>query len=260
VRTLRFYDKLGLLPPSGRTESGYRLYTDEDLLRLQQILALKFLGFSLDEIKTYLGTGPKGLRDALAEQKAMVRERRDQLDAVARALEETEELLRADGCDWECVVGVIRVIQMEQQTDWRRKYFTEEQLATIEDLGSRSYSAEARERMAAVHPGEWTEEDQQRVDARYAALHAGVKRLAAEGGDPAGPEAQALAAESLQLLEEFTRGNPQIEAGLSKWWENYQALPQEERPFPPPLTEEEFEFLERAKAIYRRGRSGSGGS
>jgi DNA-binding transcriptional MerR regulator len=60
IRTLRYYDKVGLLSPSQYTEAGYRLYTDADLLRLQQILALKFLGFSLEEIKHCLQIGPTG--------------------------------------------------------------------------------------------------------------------------------------------------------------------------------------------------------
>src|SRR5579871_1526984 len=64
-RTLRYYDKVGLLSPSGYTEAGYRLYTHEDLLRLQQILALKFLGFSLAEIKAYLQVDPVVLQDSL---------------------------------------------------------------------------------------------------------------------------------------------------------------------------------------------------
>ena len=51
VRTLHHYDRLGLLAPSGRTEAGYRLYGDRDLLRLEQILALKFIGFPLPEIR-----------------------------------------------------------------------------------------------------------------------------------------------------------------------------------------------------------------
>ncbi len=51
VRTLRYYDSVGLLCPAEYTEAGYRLYTDSDLSRLQQILALKFLGFSLEEIQ-----------------------------------------------------------------------------------------------------------------------------------------------------------------------------------------------------------------
>src|SRR5438128_10142424 len=54
VRTLRYYDKVGLLSPSYYTEAGYRLYTDTDFSRLQQILALKFLGFSLREINQCL--------------------------------------------------------------------------------------------------------------------------------------------------------------------------------------------------------------
>ncbi len=252
LRTLRYYDKVGLLPPSERTPAGYRLYTDEDLVRLQQILALKFLGFSLDEIATYLGTEPRDLRDALAEQRAMVSERQKQLQAVARAIEETEEQLRTDRCDWECVVRVIRVIQMEQNSDWRSKYFTEEQMVTMEELHQRSYSDEVRERFSAIHTREWTEEDQKRIDERYAALHAGVKQMVAESGDPAGPQAQALAGESIRLIEEFTTGDPKIEAGLSKWWENYQALPEQQKPFQSPLNAEESGFLERAKAIYKQ--------
>lgn len=54
VRTLRFYDQIGLFSPSGQTESGHRQYDELDLLRLQQILALKELGLSLEEVKNAL--------------------------------------------------------------------------------------------------------------------------------------------------------------------------------------------------------------
>ena len=50
IRTLRFYDKQGILKPNKISSSGYRLYTDEDFGRLQKILSLKYLGFSLEEI------------------------------------------------------------------------------------------------------------------------------------------------------------------------------------------------------------------
>src|SRR5436190_19846207 len=88
VRTLRYYDKMGLLSPSQYSESGYRLYTDEDLLSLQNILALKFLGFSLDEIRVLLRTGPQRLEEVLAQQKAMLEEKRNQLTTVIQAIEE----------------------------------------------------------------------------------------------------------------------------------------------------------------------------
>src|SRR6185436_15124412 len=93
LRTLRYYDRVGLLCPRQHTESGYRLYVDEDLLRLQQILALKFLGFSLQEVQACLDTGPRGLGEVLAQQKAMLGEKRRQLETVLRAVEETEGLL-----------------------------------------------------------------------------------------------------------------------------------------------------------------------
>lgn len=57
VRTLRFYDQIGLFSPSGQTESGHRLYNESDLSRLHQILSLKELGLSLEEIKSALNGG-----------------------------------------------------------------------------------------------------------------------------------------------------------------------------------------------------------
>ena len=51
VRTLHHYDAIGLLRPSLHTEAGYRLYTARDIVRLQQVLSLRQLGFSLDEIR-----------------------------------------------------------------------------------------------------------------------------------------------------------------------------------------------------------------
>ncbi len=51
VRTIRFYDKQNILKPSYVKPSGARFYTDSDLARLQQILLLKYLGFSLDDIR-----------------------------------------------------------------------------------------------------------------------------------------------------------------------------------------------------------------
>lgn len=91
VRTLRFYDRVGLLSPTSYTEAGYRLYTERDFLRLQQILALKFLGFSLEEIKRCLRVGPTVLREALALQKAMMQERRAQLAAWGRDWSEEDQ-------------------------------------------------------------------------------------------------------------------------------------------------------------------------
>lgn len=50
IRTIRYYDNQGLLKPTYINDKGYRFYTDKDFVKLQQILSLKYLGFSLDEI------------------------------------------------------------------------------------------------------------------------------------------------------------------------------------------------------------------
>ncbi|MDR6551730.1 MerR family transcriptional regulator [Paenibacillus qinlingensis] len=54
IRTLRFYDQISLFSPSAHSDSGHRLYSEADLSRLQQILSLKELGLSLDEVKSVL--------------------------------------------------------------------------------------------------------------------------------------------------------------------------------------------------------------
>ncbi|WP_199617094.1 MerR family transcriptional regulator [Paenibacillus alkalitolerans] len=56
VRTLRYYDQIGLLSPSGYSDSGHRLYNESDISRLQQILSLKELGLSLEEVRSVLAS------------------------------------------------------------------------------------------------------------------------------------------------------------------------------------------------------------
>jgi DNA-binding transcriptional MerR regulator len=70
IRTLHHYDAIGLLVPSGRTEAGYRLYTDDDLLRLQQILIGRELGLALEEIRRILDDPDFDRRQALLRQRA----------------------------------------------------------------------------------------------------------------------------------------------------------------------------------------------
>lgn len=74
VRTLRFYDGIGLFSPSAQTESGHRLYSDEDLTRLYQILSLKELGLSLDEVKAALSKRGMGPLEVVQLQMARVNE------------------------------------------------------------------------------------------------------------------------------------------------------------------------------------------
>src|SRR6266700_7122440 len=250
IRTLRFYDKAGLLSPSGYTEAGYRLYTDSDFFRLQQILALKFLGFSLGEIKRYLHVGPIALQESLALQKLMMQEKREQLDTIIQALDETEKLLTGNSGDWDAIVKVIQVMQMQQSNDWVKKYFTDEQLQKMEELSKSSYTEEQRAQIVEWGKN-WSEEDQKVANRQWSEIFAELKRLVAVGADPASPEAQALVARQQNMIGQFTHGDPGVLEGLKQYYKNFGELVDAEKPFPPHYTKEEETFLQKALEIYK---------
>ena len=253
ARTLRFYDKVGLLSPSEYTEAGYRLYSDEDLWSLQQILALKFLGFSLEEIQACLQTDPERLRETLATQKVMMREKRSQLDAVIAAIEKAETVLRSKQGDWETIIHVIQVMQMEQNKEWVHKYLTPEQQQKMANLSRKSYSPEAQQKLAEWGKN-WTEEDQKRASQQWDAVYAELRRLTAERKDPTGPEGQALAKQHSELIGQFTRGDADVEAGLKQWWKDHDEQPAGERPLAMySYSEGEAGFLQKALEHYRQG-------
>ena len=87
VRTLHHYDERGLLSPSGRTDSGYRLYSERDLERLQEILGWRALGFSLDEIGELLDEVGHNRVSALRTQRELVDAELARLAGLARALD-----------------------------------------------------------------------------------------------------------------------------------------------------------------------------
>jgi DNA-binding transcriptional MerR regulator len=87
VRTLHHYDEVGLLPPSGRSEAGYRLYSDDDLARLARILFYRELEFGLEEIARILADPDAGADDHLRRQHRLLRERQAHIQALLRAIE-----------------------------------------------------------------------------------------------------------------------------------------------------------------------------
>jgi DNA-binding transcriptional MerR regulator len=86
-RTLRYYDEIGLLPPSAVKESGYRQYDDESLLRLWHILFYKELGLSLDDIRSILDS-PKEIEKALLQKhKQILLEKQSQLHRMTLSID-----------------------------------------------------------------------------------------------------------------------------------------------------------------------------
>ncbi|HZL06108.1 MAG TPA: MerR family transcriptional regulator [Coriobacteriia bacterium] len=93
VRTLHHYDQIGLLKPSARTDAGYRLYTDEDLRLLQQVLFFKELGFGLEEIRGIVTSPGYDQAEALVAQREWLAEKRLQTDAMIAAIDRALEAL-----------------------------------------------------------------------------------------------------------------------------------------------------------------------
>ena len=117
VRTIRFYDKQNILKPSYVNPSGARFYTDSDLARLQQILLLKYLGFSLDDIKemTIDDIDSHFMLNSLKLQKKLVEDRIEQMQLVADAIENTVSAIQEEHqIDWSQMLDLIHLTGMEK--------------------------------------------------------------------------------------------------------------------------------------------------
>ena len=117
IRTIRFYDKQNILKPSYVKPSGARFYTDSDFARLQQILLLKYLGFSLDDIRemTIGDTDYHFLRNSLNLQRKLIQDRIEQMQLVESAIEDTVKAIDQDHqVDWSHMLDLIHLTSMEK--------------------------------------------------------------------------------------------------------------------------------------------------
>ena len=117
LRTIRYYDKQNILKPSLVSEAGARFYTDEDFARLQQILLLKYLGFSLDDIRemTVADSDYHFMLDSLKIQLKLVQDRIEQMQLVEQAIKDTTESIQEEHTvDWSRMLDLIHLTGMEQ--------------------------------------------------------------------------------------------------------------------------------------------------
>ena len=134
VRTLQYYDKEGLLSPSAESEGGRRLYTDKDLITLHQIISLKSLGFSLDDIKKRLISleTPADIANALTEQADDIRQKIEQLQASLSAIEQLKtEVLQMQTVNFKKYADIIVNLQMENDSYYLIKRFDDDTLDHI---------------------------------------------------------------------------------------------------------------------------------
>jgi DNA-binding transcriptional MerR regulator len=210
VRALHHYDRVGVLKPTSRTGSSYRLYSDADLARLEQIVVLKFLGMPLREIRD-LVLEHTSLEDALRRQQLVLAEKRRNLDQAMIAIRNAEKSLQSRGRpDWKLFKRVIREIEMQNTTDWSKRYYSHDARAKIEERAK-----------------QWSPELQEQVSKDWNQLFADVE--ASLGEDPASPKAQELASRWKALVSGFTGGDAAVTKGLNAMYADRDNWPAEQK-------------------------------
>ncbi|HHT0593665.1 TPA: MerR family transcriptional regulator [Legionella anisa] len=130
VRTLHHYDKIGLLKPSLRLSNRYRLYSERDLSKLQQIIALKFFGFDLAQIKQLLAHNANMLENLGMQAKFLQKKAEALLQASKILKQVTAHCGKEKSIPWEQIIHLIEVYRMTQQLEnsWIKEVFNPEEL------------------------------------------------------------------------------------------------------------------------------------
>jgi len=231
VRTLHHYDRLGLLKPSGRNGAGYRLYGERDLVRLQQIATLKFIGLPLKQIKDLLDRTDLDLAATLRLQRGLLAEKYQQITRAIQAIDEAELAMKSSSLPvWAALKKIIEVMEMENNMDWTKKYYSPEAQAKVEE----------RKKL-------WTPELQVKVTQQWQELIADIETAIANREDPAGAKAQALAQRWSEFVRGFTGGDPEIQKGVNKLYADQGNWPAS---FQRPWSDEVQEFIMKAMAAH----------
>jgi len=130
VQTLHHYDRIDLLAPSVRLANGYRSYSEKDLLKLQQIIALKFFGFELSQIKTLL-SADVDMIDHFSVQAQFLEEKAKTLLEASQTLKKIiSDCGRDKSIPWETIIKLIEVYRMTQQLEktWAGKALSQEEM------------------------------------------------------------------------------------------------------------------------------------
>ena len=174
ARTLRYYDREGLLKPSAATEAGYRLYGDDAPSQLSQILFFRELDFSIDEIRKIRSRPDYDALEALKKQRTLLAMRRDRLD---RLIGLAERAMKGE------IIMELDAFDMSEIEEAKAKYAEEARARWGETDAYRQSEA----RTATYGKAEWA-----RVKAETQGVFEGFAKLSADGAAPDSPEAQML--------------------------------------------------------------------
>jgi DNA-binding transcriptional MerR regulator len=203
VRALHHYDELGLLRPSQRSDAGYRLYDDHDVLRLQQILLFRELGLPLDEIATAI-TQAASQRDLLRRHRDALVDKRARLDAMLAAVDATlDRLEKGTTMSEEDVQKSFGGFDPAQYEDEARARW-----------GDSAASKESARRTKRYGAAEW-----QAIRDEAAAIYARIVALLRAGAAPGDAAVQAAVADHrAHITRWFYACTPAIHHGLGEMY------------------------------------------
>lgn len=123
IRTLRYYDKIGLLVPSSHNELGHRLYSKEDFGKLQKILTLKFIGLSLEDIANIMkyDLNHKDFKKSLEIQKEIMKKKIKHIQSIIKAIDEAADTIDFNKeMNWDKFINIISAINSDK--NWTQQY------------------------------------------------------------------------------------------------------------------------------------------
>ncbi|MEO0534482.1 MAG: MerR family transcriptional regulator [Cyanobacteria bacterium P01_A01_bin.123] len=195
IRTLHYYDEIGLLSPSQRTDTEHRLYGPEDIVRLQQIMSLRQLGFSLEEIRDCLEQPEFSLKHVT---QLHINRLKEQIERSHQLLNRLEAIASTPDAS----VTIENLLQTIEAITMIENYYTPDQLETLK---------QRREQLGedAIH----------QVEAEWTQLIAQARTAMENAVDPASEGVQRIAQRWQELIQMFTGGDAGIARSLNTMYQ-----------------------------------------
>ena len=233
VRTLHHWDRIGLLGPSRRTAAGHREYTEQDVIRLYQVLALRRLGLGLETIATCLDVGVDPVR-LVNEHLAAVEASIASLESLRRQLAYVHGELASDRApDVSALIGALRTMGSAGPESGQalRRHLDDDQIHTLHDRAT--VLGPAAHYLLEV---EWPE------------LYRRAEALRTDGVEPTAPRVRKLVERMDELSSLFTGGDSGVSAAVRSAWRHEPAAMSGDPTAPADAWHDLTAYLDRARS------------
>ncbi|MFD1362862.1 MerR family transcriptional regulator [Lentibacillus salinarum] len=153
VRTLDYYDEIGLINPSSKTNGGHRLYNADDVMRLERVLALRYMGFTLEQIKDMLKSETLTWQESIKHQLKLVRQEQERLKALEQALRGVSYAIEFEGeINWPIIFSTIRLFQQDPEDALQqyKEFLNDEEMRKIMDVNEQISDEDIKEWMNVI--------------------------------------------------------------------------------------------------------------